>query len=52
MGKDFFEFKVQGLDRLGRGDWDTVLLTRLENPEEDVKTLVGMGVDLERIAVL
>jgi DNA-binding MarR family transcriptional regulator len=52
MGTDFFEFTVQGLDRLGRRDWDTVLLTRLENPEEDVKTLVGMGVDLERIAVL
>ena len=51
-GNDFFEYKVAGLDRLDRGDWDTVLLTRLEDTDQDIQFLLNKGVSPERIATL
>ena len=41
-----------GLDRIKEGDWDMVLLTHLEDTEEDIKTLLQNGVEQDRIATL
>lgn len=51
-GGDFFSFKVEGLDRLDRRDWDAILVTRLENTAQDMKCIIETGVDPERIVTL
>jgi DNA-binding MarR family transcriptional regulator len=51
-GNDFFEFRVEKLGRLDQGDWVTILLTRLDDTEGDIKRLVDRGVSMERIATL
>jgi DNA-binding MarR family transcriptional regulator len=51
-GGDFFEFGVAALDLLDQKDWDVILLTRLDNMDQDIKTLVGKGVNPDKIAVL
>jgi DNA-binding MarR family transcriptional regulator len=50
--RDFFGFKVDDLSRLRQGDWDVILLTRLEDPEGDSNCLTENGVDPQRIARL
>jgi hypothetical protein len=51
-GNDFFEYKVEGFDRLDQKDWDIVLLTRLEDTDQDIQSLLDKGVSPERIATL
>ena len=51
-GNDFFEYKVEALDRLDQEDWDTVLLTRLDDTDRDIESLINKGVSPERIATL
>jgi DNA-binding MarR family transcriptional regulator len=51
-GGDFFEFGVAALDLLDQKDWDVILLTRLDNMDQDINTLVGKGVNPDKIAVL
>jgi DNA-binding MarR family transcriptional regulator len=51
-GGNFFEFGVDDLDLLDQKDWDVILLTRLDNMDQDIKTLVGKGVNPDKIAVL
>jgi DNA-binding MarR family transcriptional regulator len=51
-GGDFFEFGVAALDLLDQKDWDVILLTRLDNMDQDINTLVGKGVSPDKIAVL
>lgn len=51
-GDDFFDFKVEKLDRLNQADWNTVLLTRLDDTDRDVERLIESGVSPERIATL
>jgi DNA-binding MarR family transcriptional regulator len=51
-GQNFFGHRVAGFARLHRADWDMVLLTRLEDTEKDVKSLIEKGVGLERIATI
>jgi hypothetical protein len=51
-GKPFFEHVISGVDRLGKGDWDKVLLTRLDTIEKDVKDLIDLGIQQHRIATL
>jgi DNA-binding MarR family transcriptional regulator len=51
-GGNFFEFGVDDLDLLDQKDWDVILLTRLDNMDQDIKTLVGNGVNPDKIAVL
>lgn len=51
-GKNFFEFKISGLDTMGKIDWDIVLLTSLEDTEKDIETLIDSGINIERIAAL
>lgn len=52
LNKKFFEHRVVGLNFLSHSKWDHILLTRLENTEEDISTLVERGIDIERIATL
>ena len=51
-GKDFFGHRIAGLDHIHQTDWDMVLLTRLEDTDEDIKNLLKRGVDPERIATI
>ena len=51
-GKNFFDFTVKNFDQLNQRDWDIVLLTRLDDTENDIKYLIGKGVSPERIATL
>jgi len=51
-GNSFFDFKIEGLDRLDRRDWDAILLTRLEDTAQDIKRLIENGVDPDRIVIL
>lgn len=51
-GNVFFEFRIEGVGRLERKDWDTVLVTRLDDTERDVRYLSNNGADLDRVATL
>ena len=51
-GRPFFEHVISGVDRMEKRDWDKVLLTRLENTEDDVRNLIQMGIEQHRIATL
>ena len=51
-GNDFFEFEAEGLDRLEKGDWDAILVTRLDDTIRDIKYLIEKGVDSDRIITL
>ena len=50
--KNFFGFKVADCDRIERMDWDCILLTRLEDTDQDIKSLFEKGVDLEKIITI
>jgi len=52
QGKGFFGFRISGFDRLENPDWDMVLLTRFEDTEKIVKTLIEKGVKEEKIAII
>ncbi len=43
QGRNFFGFRVSGLERLQQNDWDMVLLTRLEDTDRTVLTLLERG---------
>ena len=51
-GKKFFDFRIKGLDRVYQKDWDMVLLTRLEDADQDINSLLEKGVDRDRIAII
>lgn len=48
----FFDFTVEGVDRLERADWDAILLTRLDDMDNDIRSLAERGVDRARIVTL
>ena len=52
IGNDFFEFKVEGFDRLKQRDWDVLLMTRLDDTDQDLESLILKGVSPDRIATL
>jgi DNA-binding MarR family transcriptional regulator len=51
-GQHFFGFPVEHLGRLNTPDWDRILLTRLDDPERDVRILMEHGVGRNRIITL
>jgi DNA-binding MarR family transcriptional regulator len=51
-GSPFFEYLVEDLNRLDQEDWDAILLTRLDDVEVDMETLVNKGVSPDRITAL
>jgi DNA-binding MarR family transcriptional regulator len=51
-GNDFFELRVDDLQRLDKPDWDVILLTRLTDTEVDIKRLMEKGVSPDRIVTL
>ncbi len=51
-GKNFFGLRIAEPDRIHQMDWDMVLLTRLEDTDEDIKLLLERGIDPERIATI
>jgi DNA-binding MarR family transcriptional regulator len=51
-GKAFFGFQIAGLDCIEQVDWDVILLTRLEDTDQHIKTLLERGIDPERIITI
>ena len=51
-GRNFFDFKISASDRIPMMEWDMVLLTRLDDTDEDMKKLLDIGIDPERIATI
>lgn len=51
-GKNFFEHKIQGMERLKRDDWEVILLTQLDSAKEDIEVLIKEGVSIEKIVTL
>ena len=51
-GADFFGLTIAGPDRINQMEWDMILLTRLEDTDEDIKDLLEKGIDPERIATI
>jgi DNA-binding MarR family transcriptional regulator len=51
-GENFFGLTIAGSDRINQTEWDMVLLTRLEDTDEDIKDLLEKGIDPERIATI
>lgn len=51
-GANFFGLTIAGPDRINQTEWDMVLLTRLEDTDEDIKDLLEKGIDPERIATI
>ena len=51
-GRNFFDFKISESDRIPMMEWDMVLLTRLDDTDEDMKKLLERGIDPERIATI
>jgi DNA-binding MarR family transcriptional regulator len=49
-GDNFFGFKVEDLDGVKRLEWDAVLLTRLDEAQNDREYLIEHGISPERIA--
>ena len=51
-GMNFFDLKIDRFDRIRKMDWDMLLLTRLEDTDKDIKSLLVNGVNQDRIAVI
>jgi DNA-binding MarR family transcriptional regulator len=51
-GRNFFGLAIAEVDRIHQMYWDMVLLTRLEETDEDIMNLLERGVDPERIATI
>ena len=51
-GENFFGHRITGPDHIDQMDWDMVLLTRLEDTDEDIKDLLERGIDPTRIATI
>ena len=51
-GSEFFGHNVLGIDGLRSGDWDGILITRLENTEQEIKLLRDAGVPWKKIYTL
>jgi len=51
-GKSFFGLIIAKPERIQEMDWDMLLLTRLEDTDEDIKNLLERGIDPERIATI
>ena len=51
-GANFFGVTIAGPDRINQMEWDMVLLTRLEDADQDIKDLLEKGIDSERIATI
>lgn len=52
QGRSFFGFLVSSLERLQENDWDMILLTRLDDTERTIHTLLERGVREEKIAII
>ena len=51
-GENFFGLKIVGPENIRQMDWDIILLTRLEDTDQDIKGLLERGINPERIATI
>lgn len=52
QGKEFFDFRVSDLNRIEIPDWDMILLTRIEENDNDIRKLLERWVNVERISTI
>ncbi len=52
LGQAFFGLQVTDLERVDRADWDMILLTRLDQTEQDIRSLLEKWVTVDRIATI
>ncbi|MGM0665303.1 MAG: winged helix-turn-helix transcriptional regulator [Thermodesulfobacteriota bacterium] len=52
LGQTFFGLQVTDLERVDRADWDMILLTRLDQTEQDIRSLLEKWVTVDRIATI
>ena len=48
----FFGYTISGLESIERMRWDIILMTRLDDTDQDIIRLTERGIDTERIATL
>lgn len=51
-GKDFFNFRISGMESIQEIQWDAILLTRLERTDQDIQDLSKRGIDRQKVVVL
>ena len=50
--RSFFGFKIAGCSRIEQMYWDCIILTRLEDTDQDIQILCARGVDPDKIVTL
>ena len=51
-GKNFFGVVIKGTESLHEMEWDLVMVTRLDDPEEAIQKLALADIDIHRIATI
>jgi DNA-binding MarR family transcriptional regulator len=51
-GKPFFQFEIAGMEAVQTIHWDMILLTRLEQTEQDLQDLLKQGINRQSVVVL
>ncbi|MBN1848818.1 MAG: winged helix-turn-helix transcriptional regulator [Deltaproteobacteria bacterium] len=51
-GKDFFHFRIAGMESIQKLYWDAILLTRLDRIDQDIQDLIKKGIDRQKVVVL
>ena len=52
QGRRFFDFKIEQSHRVRQMEWDMIFVTRLEDIDEEIKRILEIGIEQERIATL
>lgn len=52
LGQSFFGVQISDLGRVDQRDWDMILLTRLDQTEQDMRALLKKWVTVDRIATI
>ena len=51
-GKKFFRFKITNIDSMLKMDWDIILITRLDDTEQELEKLINRGVDPQKVVTI
>jgi hypothetical protein len=52
QGRRFFDFKIERSHGVRQMEWDVIFVTRLEDIDEEIKRILAIGIEQERIATL
>lgn len=51
-GKYFFDFVIEHVNQIQAMEWDMLLLTRLEDVDDDIKNLLELGINLDKVVII